>query len=123
MPYTLELPDSELRDVAREGALVRVRLSAAAARNDAGERGWLTSVTLQIAQATLAGDATHAFGKIIEGALRHGGDVVALTPPDALQGAIELSLRLANGTQFALHGDRLAATLADDARFTADLSC
>jgi len=32
-------------------------------------------------------------------------------------------VRLANGTQFVVEGHTLAATLASDARFAADLSC
>ena len=124
MAYTIEFADSELRDIARDGALVRVRLSAAAARNDAGERGWLTSVTLEIGAATLHGDAANAFGKIVEGTLRHGGERVArLATPGTLPGDIELALRLANGTRFTIHGDTLQATLGDDARFQEDFSC
>ncbi len=120
MPYTLEFPDSELRDVVREGALVRVRLSAAAARNEAGERGWLTSVTLTISAATLQGETTHAFGRIVEGSLE---GVTRISVPGALAGAARLAMRLANGTHFIIRGDALEATLDDGAHFREDFSC
>ncbi len=120
MPYTLEFPDSELRDVVQDGALVRVRLSAAAARNDAGERGWLSSVTLEISAATLQGDATHAFGRIVEGSL---DGVARLTVPGALAGGIRLLMRLANGTHFIIRGAALEALVDADAHFREDFSC
>ena len=124
MRFALELQDSELRDVVREGALVRLRLAAAAVRNEAGERGWLSSVTLEMTAATLHGDTTHAFGKITQAALRHGTRSFApLDVPGTLTRDIELALRLANGTRFVILGDALEASVADDARFMEDLSC
>lgn len=120
MPYALEFPDSELRDMARDGALLRVRLSAAAARNEAGERGWLSAVTLTISAATLHGDATHAFGRIVEGTLDDGA---RLTVPGSLAGSIRLAMRLANGTHFIIRGDALEASLDDGAHFREDFSC
>jgi len=129
MAFLLEFPDSELRDVARDGALVRLRLAAAAARNDAGERGWVTGVTLEMSAATLQGDASHAFGKIAEAGLGDGtGLSRRLEVPGTLSATregelVSLALRLANGTQLVIGGDRLDATLSDDARFTEDLSC
>ena len=124
MSFTLEFPDSELRDVAADGAAVRLRFSAATVRNDAGERGWLTSVQLELSGATLHGDTTHAFGRITAGRLRHGERGVArLAVPGNLTGDIELALRLANGAQFAVRGHALVASVADDARFAPDLSC
>jgi hypothetical protein len=129
MRYTLEFTDSELRDVAREGALVRLRLAAAAVRNEAGERGWLTGVTLEMSAATFHGDTANAFGRIAEVGLQDGHRLLrrmevpgALTAPREGE-VVVLALRLANGTQFVTNGHRLAATLADDARFTEDLSC
>ena len=129
MHYTLEFADSELRAVAREGTLVRLRLAAACVRDEAGERGWLTGVTLEMSAAGLRGDAAQAFGRITEGGLQHDqrllrridvpGALAAPGPDDV----VTLALRLGNGTQFAVDGQRLQALLADDARFTADLSC
>jgi len=129
MRFTLEFADSELRDVVREGALVRLHLAAAAVRNEAGERGWLTGVTLEMTAATVHGDTSHAFGKIAEVGLHDGPRLLrGLEVPGALITAREgevvlLALRLANGTQFVTSGYRLEATLADDARFAQDLSC
>jgi hypothetical protein len=129
MRFTLEFADSELRDVTREGALVRLRLAAAAVRNEAGERGWLTGVTLEMTAATLHGDTAHAFGRIAEVGLQDGHRLLrSMEVPGALTATREgeivvLALRLANGTQFVINGDRLAARLADDARFAEDLSC
>jgi hypothetical protein len=129
MRYTLEFADSELRDVAREGALVRLRLAAASVRNEAGERGWLTGVTLEMSAARLHGDTAHAFGRIAEVGLHHGQRLLRRTDlPGALAAAREgevvtLALRLSNGTQFVVAGQVLEATLAADARFTPDLSC
>ena len=124
MSLTLEFPDSEIRDAVVDGAAVRLRFSAAAVRNDAGERGWLTSVQLEFTAAVVRGDTTHAFGKIAEGRLRHGGRGVArLAVPGTLADDLELALRLANGTQFVVRGDALASSVADGARFTPDLSC
>jgi hypothetical protein len=129
MRFTLELADSELRDIVREGALARLRLSAAAARNEADERGWLTGVTLEMTAATVHGDTAHAFGKIAEADLGHGPRLPGrMDVPGALTAAREgeivtLALRLANGAHVVIAGWRLEAKLADDARFTEDLSC
>jgi hypothetical protein len=129
MRFTLEFADSELRDVAREGTLVRLRLAAAAVRNEAGERGWLTGVTLEMTAATFHGDTAHAFGRIAEVGLHDGPRLLrGMEVPGALTATREgevvlLALRLANGTQFVTSGYRLEATLADDARFAEDLSC
>ena len=124
MSFALEFPDSEIRDVVVEGAAVRLRFAAAAVRNDAGERGWLTSVQLEFTGAMVQGDTTHAFGKIAQARLRHGDRGVApLAVPGTLTRDLELALRLANGTQFVVRGDALAASIADGARFTPDLSC
>ena len=124
MRFTLEFADSELRDIVREGALVRLRLAAAAVRDEAGERGWLTSVTLEMTAATLHGDTTHAFGKISGAGLRQDTrGLRSLDVPGRLTGDVELALRLANGTRFVTRGYALEATVADDARFAQDLSC
>ena len=124
MSFALEFPDSEIRDVVVEGAAVRLRFAAAAVRNDAGERGWLTSVQLEFTGAMVHGDTTHAFGKIAQARLRHGDRGVApLAVPGTLTRDLELALRLANGTQFVVHGCELEARVADAARFTPDLSC
>ena len=129
MPFTLEFTDSELRDVVREAALVRLRFAAAAVRNEAGERGWLTGVQLEMSAATLRGDATHAFGKIAEVGLGDGSRLLRrMDAPGTLTAAregeaVSLALRLANGTQLAINGCRLEAMLAGNARFTDDLSC
>ena len=129
MPFALEFADSELRDVAREGALVRLRLAAGAVRNEAGERGWLTGVTLEMTAATFHGDMSHAFGKIAEVGLHDGPRLLrGMEVPGALTATREgevvvLAVRLANGTQFVASGYRLEATLADDAHFKEDLSC
>jgi hypothetical protein len=124
MSYALEFPDSELRDVVVDGATVRLRFAAAAVRDAAGERGWLASVQLEFTGASLRGHTTNAFGKIAEGDLRRDDRAVArLAVPDTLAGDVELALRLANGTRFAVRGRALATTLADGARFAPDLSC
>ena len=124
MPFVLEFHDSELRDVVVDGRVVRWRLSAAAVRNDAGERGWLGSVELELGQAGVIGDAAHAFGKITEGRLRHDGrDSARLDIPATLRGELELSLRLANGAHVVAQGRALEARLGADTRFSPDLSC
>ena len=124
MGFILEFPDSELLDVVVDGAAVRLRFSAAAVHDAAGESGWLTSVQLEFTGATVHGDTTHAFGKVSHAALRHGDRGVArLAVPGTLTRDLELALRLANGTQFVVHGDSLASSVADDARFAPDLSC
>ena len=124
MSFALEFPDSEVRDVVADAAGVRVRFSAASVRNAQGGHGWLTAVVLTLADATLAGDATHAFGKIAEGRLRHDGTALPrLALPATLAGELELSLRLTNGTSLAVRATALAAAAAPDAVFTEDLSC
>jgi len=129
MPFALVFHDSELRDVVCEGALVRLRLAAAAVRNAAGERGWLTGVSLEMTAATCLGDAAHAFGRIAAGGLNDGhrplrGMEVPGTLTARREGEyVTLAVRLANGTQLVVSGYRLEATLADDARFADDLSC
>ena len=129
MSFVLEFADSELSDVVREGALVRLRFAAAAVRNAANERGWLTGVTLEMSVATLHGDTAHAFGRVAEVSLSDGPRLLrSMRLPGALTAAREgevvtLALRLANGTQFLTSGYRLEATLAADARFKEDLSC
>jgi hypothetical protein len=129
MGCTLEFADSELRDVTREGGRVRLRLAAASVRTEAGERGWLTGVTLEMDAATLHGDTAPAFGRIAEVGLQHDQrqlrrmdvpGMLAAARPDAV---VRLAVRLANGTQFVVEGHTLEATLAADARFAADLSC
>ena len=124
MRFALEFHDSEIRDVVADAAAVRVRFAAACVRDIHGGRGWLTGVTLALADATLAGDATHAFGRLSEGRLRQDGrDVVRPALPDTLAGALELTLRFANGTLLTVQGRSLAASLSGDGRFTEDLSC
>ena len=129
MRFTLDFADSELRDVVREGALVRLRLAAASVRDEAGRRGWLTGVTLEMTAATLHGDTAHAFGKIAEAGLSSDTRLLrGMALPGTLTAAREgevvvLALRLANGTPFVTSGHRLEAAISDDARFTDDLSC
>jgi hypothetical protein len=124
MSFALEFPDSEVRDVVADGGALCVRFSAAAVRRADGDRGWLTSATLTLAAATLAGDAPHAFGKITEGRLRRDGAPVAPLPlPATLAGDLELSLRFANGTSLSIRARALTLAVAPGAVFTQDLSC
>jgi hypothetical protein len=129
MHFTLEFADSELRDVVREGALVRLRFAAAAVRNEAGERGWLTGVQVEMSAATVHGDTAHAFGKIAEVGLEDGERLLRrMDVPGTLTATregevVSLAMRLANGSQLVISGYRLEAMLADDARFTDDSSC
>ncbi|MCK9685171.1 hypothetical protein [Scleromatobacter humisilvae] len=124
MRFTLEFHDSEVRDIATDGTTVRLRFAAASVRDADGARGWLPGVTLALADATLAGDPSHAFGKLAEGHLRHDGhDIARPALPATLSGRIELTLRFANGTQLAAHAGALALAAADGARFAEDLSC
>ena len=124
MRFVLEFHDSEVRDVVADAGTVRLRLSAAAVRSETGERGWLPGVVLTLADATLHGDATHAFGKLVEGRLCHDGrDLARPALPGTLAGRIELALRFANGTSLSAHGGSIALDVARDARFAEDLSC
>ena len=129
MRFLLDFPDSELNDVVREGALVRLRFAAASVRDEAGDRGWLTGVTLEMSAATLQGDTTGAFGKIAEAGLGDGSRRLRrMDVPGTLSAAregdvVSLALRLSNGTRLVVDGCRLDASVADDARFTPDLSC
>ena len=124
MRFALEFHDSEVRDVAADGGAVRVRFAAASVRDAAGGRGWLPGVTLALADATLAGDPSHAFGKLAEGRLHlDGRDIARPALPATLSGRIDLTLRFANGTLLTAHGASLALDVADDARFAEDLSC
>jgi len=119
MPFDLTWPGSELRDLVVDGQSVRLRLSAAAVQG-----GWLSGVTLTFAEASLHGDAAQAFGRVAEGAMREGTrDLPRLPMPGTLSGDVALILRMANGAQVVVRAGALAATLADDARFTEDLSC
>ncbi|HEY8972594.1 MAG TPA: hypothetical protein VIN75_00145 [Burkholderiaceae bacterium] len=129
MRFMLELADSELRGVARDGGLVRLRFSAAAVRDEAGERGWMSGVALEMSAASMQGDAAHLFGRIAEAGLTHDSRLLRrMDLPGTLTAAregevVSLALRLANGTPFIVTGHRLEALLADDARFAPDLSC
>lgn len=124
MTFALEFPDSEVRDVVADDGGVRVHFSAVSVRDANCERGWLPSVRLTLAAATLAGDAAHAFGKVAEGALRLDGRLVARPAlPDALAGEIELTLRFANGATLAARGRSLVSSIDAAARFADDLSC
>jgi len=124
MRFALDFHDSEVRDVVADGDAVHVRFAAASVRDDQGRRGWLASVRLTLTGATLSGDARHAFGKLVEGRLERGGQLVLPLPvPDTLAGDLGLALRFANGTALTLRGRTLAASVADDARFAEDLSC
>lgn len=124
MSFALEFADSEVRDVVTHGAAVRVRLAAACVRDADDHRGWLAGVALALTDATLAGDPTHAFGRLADGSLRHEGRKIArLALPATFAGELELTLRFANGTQLTARGRALALDVADDARFTEDLSC
>jgi len=124
MSFTLAFPDSELRDVVVESNSVRLRFSAASVIAADGERGWLRGVVLTLSGATVDGDTAHAFGKLVEGGLRRDGAPVARPAlPGALAGDIELALRCANGTALRLRARSLSLAVADDSRFTPDLSC
>ena len=124
MSFALEFHDSEVRDVVADGDVVRVRFSAASVRDADGGRGWLASVRLEFSGATLHGDTRHAFGKVTQGHLSHDDRDVALPAvPATWAGDLELALRMANGTEFAVRGHALVASLAGGAGFTPDLSC
>ncbi len=125
MPFALEFPDSELLDVVADASIVRMRFAAAAVRDvDTGERGWLAPVQLEFGNATFDDDTTHAFGKITQATLRHDTLVVGrLQIPGTANGALELTLHVANGTRLVVTADTLTASVAADARFTPDLSC
>ena len=124
MSFTLEFPDSELRDVVAEPGVVRLRFSAATVRDAHGVRGWLSSVALTMTGARMAGDAALAFGRIKEGRLLHGGVAVVRLPLDAaLAGELELGLHLANGATLSVRAADLALAVAPGAVFTEDLSC
>jgi hypothetical protein len=124
MPHVLTFHDSELHDVVADAGTVRLRFSAASVLSEDGERGWLPGVVLTLSDATLDGDARHAFGKLTAGQLRHVGRAVARPAlPATLEGDVELALRLANGTALSIRGRALALAVAGDARFTPDLSC
>lgn len=124
MPLTLDFHDSEILDITAQGALLRVRFAAASVSDAEGRHGWIPTVQLALADATEAEDVRHAFGKITEGRLRHDGrEVGRLALPVTLDGAIELDLRLANGSSLALQARALTATFDAAARFTEDLSC
>ena len=124
MRFVLEFPGSEVGELVRDDALFRVRLAVAAVRNDAGDRGWLTGVTLAMSTASLQGDTAAAFGRIAHAGLRHDTrNVAAIDVPGRWNGDIELALTLANGTTFVIHGQALETSLAPDSRFTEDFSC
>ena len=124
MPFALEFPDSEVRDVTLVDGIARVRFAAASVRADYGVRGWLPGVVLALSEATLAGDAPHAFGRLAEGRLCHDDhDIPRPALPGTLAGQLELALRFANGTLLTLCGRTLALSLAADAHFKEDLSC
>jgi hypothetical protein len=124
MHFTLELPGSEVRDVAAHGDVLRIRLSAASVRGADGERGWLPGVTLRLAGATSTGDAPHAFGLLADGELQLGGRRIAPLPlPGALSGALELALHFSNGSVLEARAASLELTVADGAGFAPDLSC
>jgi hypothetical protein len=124
MSFTLEFHDSEVRDVVADSDAVRIRFSAASVRSPEGKRGWLPSVVLSLAQATLVGDFTQAFGKLADGAVHQDGrNAPRLALPGALAGAVELTLTFANGTLLTVQAPALVLTVTDDARFAEDLSC
>ena len=124
MRFALEFHDSEVRDVTLEDGVARVRFAAASVRAPDGARGWLPGVVLALSEATQAGDAPHAFGRLAEGRLRHDDrDIPRLALPGTLSGRLELTLRFANGTLLTLRGRTLAPSLPDDALFKEDLSC
>ena len=124
MRFDLDFPDSEVRDVTLEDGVARVRFAAASVRNAEGARGWLTGAVLALSEATLAGDAPLAFGRLAEGRLRHDDhDIPRPALPGTLAGRLELALRFANGTPLMLHGRGLALSLPADAHFKEDLSC
>lgn len=124
MSFALEFSDSEILDIVAEPAGLRVRLAAAAVRDAGARRGWIPSVQLTLADATVTGDLRHAFGKITDGQLRHDSKEVALLAlPCMLSGRLALSLRLANGSSLEAQARALTATFDGEARFTPDLSC
>ena len=124
MQFALEFHDSEVRDLAADAGSIRLRFSAASVRAADGERGWLPGVTLSLSDATLDGDAAHAFGKLTEGRLRlDGRPVTRPALPGSLAGELELALRFANGSALSLRGRGLELAVADGTGFVPDLSC
>jgi hypothetical protein len=124
MSLTLEFHDSEILDVMSNGDTLEVRFSAASARRDGQERGWLRDVALTLSQAEITGDLGHAFGKVAQGWVRHDGQSVGtLALPVALSGELALLLRFANGAQVSASGRALAVSAGPDAVFFEDLSC
>jgi hypothetical protein len=124
MQFALELEGSEVRDVAADGDVLRIRLAAASVRGADGERGWLPGVTLRLASARSTGDAPHAFGRLADGELRLDGRRIApLRLPGVLSGALELALRFSNGSVLDVRAESMELTVAEGARFAPDLSC
>jgi len=82
-----------------------------------------------VTPASVRGDTAQAFGRIAEAGLRHDQRLLRrMDVPGTLAAArqgevVSLAVRLANGAQFVVEGHALEAILADDVRFTPDLSC
>jgi len=123
MSLIFEFADSEILAVTVEGDALRVRFSAATVRRDGDERGWMSGVVLTLSSVTRTGDIGHAFGKVVDGRLRGGGERASLPLPGTLSGPLELGLRFANGTLLAVHASTAELSAAPGAGFAEDLSC
>jgi hypothetical protein len=125
MSYSLAFADSEVRHAAMDAGALRVAFSAAAVRrHEDDDHGWLQGLALVLDEARVAGDPAAAFGRLAEGHVRlDGRDIGRPVLPQTITGDVELALRFANGATLAARGTRLHLRLADDARFTEDLSC
>ena len=87
--------------------------------------GHVRHLALQLTAAQLQGDAGSAFGRVADGRWQHEGQRSqrTMTVPQAIVGAVQLSLSLANGTTLDLRGAGLQAVFSGPADFRESMAC
>ena len=133
--FALQLADSEVLRVRRDGADLLLAFAAAQVRPLAAD-GWpvdgtgpghVRGLVLRLRQANaaaLAGPWGDAIGRLAQGRLVRGGQAQAtLVVPGTLDGPLRLTLDFANGTPFQADAQGLAAGFDGAPGYRESLAC
>ncbi len=108
LPHSIELHDSVLSEVLKEGGEVRLFLSPAYIHRDG--KGWNQDVEVILREATMQGETPRFPATIEDGSMRTplGPYHNLLNIPFAVDGPIELELELMSGKVLTIKGNGLA---------------
>jgi hypothetical protein len=127
--FELHFADSELQGLRwQDGSLLLVFAAAHVWPLDGRlghGPGHVRHLALHLTAAQLQGDAASAFGRVADGRWQPEGQRPqrTMTVPQAIAGAVQLSLSLANGTAIDLRGASLRAVFNGEPGFCESMAC